>query len=186
VIDQDQATHDPANPTKYLPAYDAGDHLHPNEAGLQAIANAVDLNLFSTSGTTPPPTPVVSFRAHANGQYVSADNAGASPLIANRAAIGGWEQFDELDQGNGNVAFRAHANNKYVTAENAGAASLIANRTAIGGWETFQLLHNGDGSISLRAGANGKYVTAESAGAAALIANRAAIGPWEEFDLIAD
>jgi len=46
VVDQDQATHDPANPTRYLPAYDSGDHLHPNESGLQAIANAVNLNLF--------------------------------------------------------------------------------------------------------------------------------------------
>jgi len=46
VVDQDAATHDPAHPTRYLPAYDAGDHLHPNEAGLQAIANAVNLDLF--------------------------------------------------------------------------------------------------------------------------------------------
>ncbi|MDX6311696.1 MAG: hypothetical protein QOF44_1160, partial [Streptomyces sp.] len=51
VVDQDAATHDPANPTQYLPAYDSGDHLHPNEAGLQAIANAVDLNLFSGPST---------------------------------------------------------------------------------------------------------------------------------------
>ena len=43
VVDQDAATHDPTKPTWYLPGYDAGDHLHPNEAGLQAIANAVDL-----------------------------------------------------------------------------------------------------------------------------------------------
>jgi lysophospholipase L1-like esterase len=47
IVDQDQATHDPAKPTWYLPAYDAGDHLHPNEAGLQAIADAVDLKGFS-------------------------------------------------------------------------------------------------------------------------------------------
>jgi lysophospholipase L1-like esterase len=47
VIDQDVATHDPAHPTRYLPAYDSGDHLHPNNLGLQAIANAVDLRLFS-------------------------------------------------------------------------------------------------------------------------------------------
>ena len=46
VVDQDTATHDPANPTRYLPAYDAGDHLHPNEAGLQAIADAVGLGLL--------------------------------------------------------------------------------------------------------------------------------------------
>ena len=47
VIDQDTATHDPAHPAQYLPAYDSGDHLHPNNAGLQAIADAVDLQLFS-------------------------------------------------------------------------------------------------------------------------------------------
>jgi lysophospholipase L1-like esterase len=47
IIDQDTATHDPAKPTWYLQAYDAGDHLHPNDAGLQAIANAVGLSLFA-------------------------------------------------------------------------------------------------------------------------------------------
>jgi lysophospholipase L1-like esterase len=46
IIDQDAATHDPAHPTRYLPAFDSGDHLHPNTAGLQAIANAIDLSLF--------------------------------------------------------------------------------------------------------------------------------------------
>jgi lysophospholipase L1-like esterase len=185
-VDMDNATHDPSHPSRYLPAYDLGDHLHANEAGLQAMANAVNLSLLSTGTTTPPPpaAPVVSFRAHANGKYVSADNAGANPLIANKTAIGSWEQFDELDAGNGNIALRAHANGKLVCADNAGANPLIANRTAIGGWETFQLLHNADGSVSLKAQANGKYVTAESGGASALIANRTAIGPWEEFDLI--
>jgi lysophospholipase L1-like esterase len=47
VIDQDRATHDPAHPSQYLPAYDSGDHLHPNTLGLQAIADAIDLQLFS-------------------------------------------------------------------------------------------------------------------------------------------
>jgi alpha-L-fucosidase 2 len=46
VIDQDTATHDPAHPTRYLPAYDSGDHLHPNDAGHRAIANEIDLRLF--------------------------------------------------------------------------------------------------------------------------------------------
>jgi len=44
---------------------------------------------------------VVSLRARADNQYVTAENAGASALIANRAAIGGWEQFDLLDAGGG-------------------------------------------------------------------------------------
>ena len=51
VVDQDTATHDPSNPTMYLPAYDSGDHLHPNDAGYQAIANAVDLSLFTPQST---------------------------------------------------------------------------------------------------------------------------------------
>lgn len=46
IVDQDTATHDPSAPTQYLPAYDSGDHLHPNDLGYQAIANAVDLTLF--------------------------------------------------------------------------------------------------------------------------------------------
>ncbi|WP_326559750.1 GDSL-type esterase/lipase family protein [Micromonospora sp. NBC_01796] len=58
VVDQDNATHDPARPTWFLPAYDTGDHLHPNEAGLQAIANAVNPNLFTGGGTPPPTTPI--------------------------------------------------------------------------------------------------------------------------------
>ena len=46
VVDQDVATHDPAHPTKYLAAYDIGDHLHPNDAGHKAIANSIDLKVF--------------------------------------------------------------------------------------------------------------------------------------------
>jgi lysophospholipase L1-like esterase len=40
VIDFDKATEDPANPGHFLPAYDSGDHLHPNDAGYQAMAAA--------------------------------------------------------------------------------------------------------------------------------------------------
>ena len=47
VIDQDRATHDPAKPARFLAADDSGDHLHPNDAGHKAIADAVDLSLFS-------------------------------------------------------------------------------------------------------------------------------------------
>lgn len=46
VIDFDKATHDPANPTQYLPAFDSGDHLHPNDAGMKAMAGSIDIKLF--------------------------------------------------------------------------------------------------------------------------------------------
>jgi lysophospholipase L1-like esterase len=29
-----------------LPAFDSGDHLHPSDAGYQAMADAIDLRLF--------------------------------------------------------------------------------------------------------------------------------------------
>lgn len=43
VIDFDKALRDPSDPTKLLSAF-AGDPLHPNDAGYQAMANAVDLD----------------------------------------------------------------------------------------------------------------------------------------------
>jgi hypothetical protein len=129
---------------------------------------------------------VISLRAMANNMIVTADNAGSSPLIANRTAIGSWEEFDLLDAGNGDIGLRAHANNMIVTAENAGAAPLIANRTAVGPWETFQLIHNSNGTVSLLATVNNCYVTADNAGSSPLIANRTAIGSWEQFTLITD
>ncbi|MBV9133996.1 MAG: SGNH/GDSL hydrolase family protein [Chloroflexi bacterium] len=46
VIDFDAATRDPADPLMLRPDFDSGDHLHPNDAGYQAMANAVDLRLF--------------------------------------------------------------------------------------------------------------------------------------------
>jgi lysophospholipase L1-like esterase len=47
-IDFDKATQDPANPTNFLPAFDHGDHLHPNDAGYKAMGDAIDLKLFES------------------------------------------------------------------------------------------------------------------------------------------
>jgi hypothetical protein len=134
-----------------------------------------------TNTVTPTPPVITAMRAVANGKYVCAENAGAAPLIANRDAIGLWEQFNLIDAGSGFVALQSRVNNKYVTTESAGQASLIANRTVIGLWEKFRLLINPDTTVSLQSDANGKYVTAENAGGKPLIANRDAIGPWEKF-----
>jgi lysophospholipase L1-like esterase len=46
VIDFDEVTRDPALPARLLPIYDSGDHLHPNDAGYEAMGNAIDLKLF--------------------------------------------------------------------------------------------------------------------------------------------
>ncbi len=47
VIDFARATRDPEHPSQYLPQYDSDDHVHPSEAGYRAMANAIDLSLFT-------------------------------------------------------------------------------------------------------------------------------------------
>ena len=46
VIDFAAATADPNDPQVFNPAFDSGDHLHPNDAGYEATANAVDLAML--------------------------------------------------------------------------------------------------------------------------------------------
>jgi lysophospholipase L1-like esterase len=46
VVDADLVLRDPSQPTRLLPAYDSGDHLHPNTEGGRAVANAIDLKLL--------------------------------------------------------------------------------------------------------------------------------------------
>ena len=46
MIDFDQVTRDPGQPNRLLPLNDSGDHLHPNDAGYQAMGEAVPLRLF--------------------------------------------------------------------------------------------------------------------------------------------
>jgi lysophospholipase L1-like esterase len=43
VADFDAAVRDPQHQTRLLPAYDSGDHLHPNALGHRAMAAAIDL-----------------------------------------------------------------------------------------------------------------------------------------------
>jgi lysophospholipase L1-like esterase len=47
VIDLDAAMRDPAQPSRLRADVDGGDHLHPNEQGYRAMADAIDLGLFT-------------------------------------------------------------------------------------------------------------------------------------------
>jgi lysophospholipase L1-like esterase len=44
MVDFDKATRDPSFPRRLRPTYDSGDHIHPNDAGYNAMANAINLN----------------------------------------------------------------------------------------------------------------------------------------------
>jgi lysophospholipase L1-like esterase len=47
VADFDAATRDPRQPARLKPELDSGDHIHPNDAGNAAMADAVDTALFA-------------------------------------------------------------------------------------------------------------------------------------------
>jgi GH25 family lysozyme M1 (1,4-beta-N-acetylmuramidase) len=163
--------------------YAAGDNSTPGNFDKDAF-NGDYAALTRLAGGNPAVGAPLALRAHANDRFVTAEKGGTQPLIANRTAIGTWEEFDQVDAGGGYYALRAHANGRYVSAENAGNSPLIANRTDIGDWERFTIATNSDGSISLKAKANGRYVSADNAGAWPLIANRTVRGTWEEFDKV--
>ena len=46
VIDFDAVLRDPDDPRRIVPRFVSEDHLHPNDAGYQALADAIDLRLF--------------------------------------------------------------------------------------------------------------------------------------------
>jgi lysophospholipase L1-like esterase len=46
VIDFEKALRDPAHPTRMLPKWDCGDHLHPSDEGYLHMGDIIDLALF--------------------------------------------------------------------------------------------------------------------------------------------
>ncbi|MGA2213242.1 MAG: SGNH/GDSL hydrolase family protein [Bryobacteraceae bacterium] len=46
VVDFDAVTRDPEHPKQFRPGFNDGDHLHPNDAGYAAMADAIDLSIF--------------------------------------------------------------------------------------------------------------------------------------------
>jgi hypothetical protein len=46
LVDLDQVLLDPSHPTRLLPTFDSGDHLHPNDAGCIAEGSAIPLALL--------------------------------------------------------------------------------------------------------------------------------------------
>jgi lysophospholipase L1-like esterase len=49
IADFDKALQDPGDATRMRAAFDGGDHLHPNDAGAKALADAIPLTFFSAA-----------------------------------------------------------------------------------------------------------------------------------------
>lgn len=129
----------------------------------------------------PPLGARITLQSRANLSFVTAENAGSSPLIANRTLAGWWENFEVVAGGSGSVCLRAPVNGRYVAVQ-PGTGLLVATATSITSaaqfdWES----HDGGASIALKSRANGLYVAAENGGSAPLVANRLQVGLWEKF-----
>jgi hypothetical protein len=126
----------------------------------------------------------VGLLSEATGHIVCAENAGASPLVANRSSIGNWEQFNIWFDQNNDISFQAAVNGEFVTAENAGNSTLIANRTAIGSWETFfgNSYFPGTKVLNFMATVNNRWV--EPNGAQNLIADQNLVPAATDFDIM--
>lgn len=144
-----------------------------------AQAGTPNLHIFAMTVATRPAT--ISIKA-SNGSFVTAENAGASALIANRSVVGTWEKFDVTYAGGDQIQLRSEANGLFVDAPNAGMSPLIANQKTASVWETFHMVANPDGTYSLMAEANNKYVSSKN-GTAPLIATESAVSGWEKFTI---
>ncbi|MEN8654272.1 SGNH/GDSL hydrolase family protein [Streptomyces sp. 21So2-11] len=51
VADFDKVIRSPYDPQRMLPTFDGGDHLHPNDKGMQAMADSLDLKALNCDRT---------------------------------------------------------------------------------------------------------------------------------------
>ena len=138
-----------------------------------------------TAQAAAPVGQTIWIRATANGLFVSADqNRGTwAPLVADRASVDAWEQFQVIDAGGGFIAFRAIGTGLFVSADQARAAfaPLVADRAAIGTWEQFTWTDIAGGGFTLRGRATNRFVTADLNRGTALVSDRTVAGAWEQF-----
>jgi hypothetical protein len=121
--------------------------------------------------------------AAANNDFVTAENAGASDLIANRTAASTWEEFQVVGNADGTTSLQASINGRFVTVDAGNGNRLIASQTAIGTSEKFRMVPQANGTVSFQAVVNNQWVSADLNLGGTLIANRAAASTWEQFSI---
>ncbi|WP_053375659.1 glycoside hydrolase family 5 protein [Paenibacillus sp. FJAT-27812] len=146
-------------------------------------SNTVFQNLVKKyTGAAPVAATWSSLKANANSTFVSADNAGLNPLIANRTTAGDWERFKVINNADGTISLLSLTNLKYVQADLNNGGRLIANASFIGTWEKFYRQDLGNGLVALKSAANNLFVCADLNNGNVLYANRTAVGgAWEQF-----
>jgi lysophospholipase L1-like esterase len=136
VIDFAAATGSNGDALTLNPAFDSGDHLHPNDAGTQAMAGAIDLARLvaaaqstPTPTGTPTPTPTPTSTPTPTPTPTPSSNPGvtATPVVA---ASGPW--FDEEDVRLSNTAALT-ALTVTIVAQRTGGVSFSGQYDTVGG-----------------------------------------------------
>jgi subtilisin family serine protease len=82
----------------------------------------------------------ITLQSAVSGFFVTAENLGRDPLIANRVSVGNWEQFIALYHGPNQIKLMARANEKYVQVDGFGrlvASSSDLNNAAVFSFTTY-------------------------------------------------
>src|SRR5512145_1968243 len=147
----------------------------------------VTIMMATITSAAPPIGQTIWIRSSGTTRFVSADQArGAwAPLVADRTAVAGWEQFQVIDAGGGFISLRSVGNGRFVSADtNRGAwAPLVADRTSAGTWEHFTWADLPGGAFTLRGRVTNRFVCADQnrGSFAPLVSDRVSASTWETF-----
>ncbi len=92
--------------------------------------------VFRVESPIPADGTYVCLLSYADNKYISAENTGRDPLVANRDTCGAWERFRINVISGSTVSLQAKANSKYVTVE---GDFLVASRDTVGPSEQFMI-----------------------------------------------
>lgn len=151
VLDFDAAIRQPGNPRATVPAYDSGDTLHPNSAGLEAMANSINLHLFLRSKVTAPTLDPSDINAVTTW---GAPMVSANPSAANRVNDQTLRQIAHISNGGDRV--RVKISNRWGTSNLTVQAAQVALRSTDTGLVdglSRPLTFGGSPSINVAAGA---------------------------------
>jgi len=128
-------------------------------------------------------TNIVAIKSGINGKYLSAEDAGAAPLVANRDSIGDWEKFELVPQADGSYGLKALANGLYLATELYQGEIIKARSTTVDTWEKFYIEDLGNGGFAIKSAANGKYLVNEMYEENVIKARSTNVDTWETFYL---
>ena len=162
-----------------------GDEMNDKTSSIKIEKINNQTSTTTSYNTVKLPNGKYSIKAVANEKYVSAENGGSDPIVANRDNYSGsWETFYIVNNDDGTVSIKADANNKYVCAVLDEENQLTPRSNSISTWEKFKIYKINDSEYGIRSAENRKYVKADLDKGGKLIAGSDSIaGAWEAFHI---